>query len=113
MLNLDMRFNHGILIVELDGELIIETSLKIKQHLTNLIKDNGIKYVVLDLNNVLNIDKSGIKSIIDNYYAVKNNHGKLVLYGLNNLLCNSYKLSIDDSLYQINDLKQAFELLEV
>ena len=62
MLLIDMKFVHGILMVDLDGELTINNKSKVERHLTDLIKENGIKYVLLNLNNVLEIDKPGIKS---------------------------------------------------
>ena len=112
MLSIDMKFIHGILMVDLDGELVEKNKQKIERHLTNLIKDNGIKYVLLNLNNVLDIDKSGILSIVENYKAIKENNGKLVLCGINKLLENMNRIKLDDYVYEINDIEEAYNLVE-
>ncbi len=112
MLLIDMKFVHGILMVNLDGELTINNKNKIENHLTNLIRDNGIKYVLLNLNNVLEIDKFGIDMVIENYKVIKENNGKLVLCGIAKLLENMNKIKVNDYVYEINDIDEAYKLVE-
>lgn len=111
MLELDMRFEKGVLVVDLNGVLNYETSYKIKKHLTNLIKDNGIKYVLLNFDNIEFIDKAGIYSIIENYKEVAKNNGKMFLCGINRVLKHTDNLY--DNLYQITEEEGAFSLLGV
>jgi len=112
MLLIDMKFVHGILMVDLDGKLTIDNKNKIDRNLTDLIKDNGIKYVLLNLNNVLEVDKYGIEAIIENYKAIKENNGKLVLCGISKLLENINKIKVNDYVYEINDINEAYKVME-
>ena len=111
MLNIDMRFEKGILIVDLDGELTEKNSIKIKKHLTELIKDNGVRYVMINFDNISKIDNYGIASIIENYKAINKNRGKLILCGITHVLRNN--TNVYENIYQINEESEAFDLVEV
>ncbi|HPE15088.1 MAG TPA: STAS domain-containing protein [Bacilli bacterium] len=111
MLNIDMRFEKGILIVDLDGELTEKNSIKIKKHLTNLIKDNGVKYVLINFDNISKIDSYGISSIIENYKVISDNRGKLILCGIMHILRNN--ANVYENIYQINEESEVFDLVEV
>ena len=66
MLDIDMRFKQGILFIRLSGILNGDTCMKLEESISTLIEDNGIKYVLFNLNNLDYIDKYGIKLIIKN-----------------------------------------------
>lgn len=112
MLSINMKFIHGILVVDLDGELTSKTRERINKNLIDIIKDNGIKYVVLNLDNILNIDKYGIEAIIDSYNEIKENNGKLVLCGISRLLENTNKIKLNEYVYEINDVEDAYKVME-
>ena len=51
MLDIDMRFKQGILFIRLNGILNGDTCMKLEESISTLIEDNGIKYVLFNLNN--------------------------------------------------------------
>ena len=53
MLDIDMRFKQGILFIRLNGILNGDTCMKLEESISTLIEDNGIKYVLFNLNNSL------------------------------------------------------------
>ena len=103
MLDIDMRFKQGILFIRLSGILNGDTCMKLEESISTLIEDNGIKYVLFNLNNLDYIDKYGINII--------NNNGKLIICGIEKLF--SYTNSITDNLYQIKDENKVFELINI
>lgn len=110
MLEISMEFRKGILFVRLYGILNGDTCYKLKENLTDLIKDNGIKYVLINLSNIHYVDKYGIYSILDNYKNIVHNQGKLMICGINNLFKNNIIL---DDLYQLSDELKAFNMVNV
>ena len=52
MLDIDMRFKQGILFIRLSGILNGDTCMKLEESISTLIEDNGIKYVLFNLNNL-------------------------------------------------------------
>lgn len=111
MLDVYMKFKKGILFVRPVGVLNGDTSLKLDEDLTNVINNNGIKYVVVNLSSLEYIDYYGIKVIINNYINIKNNNGRFMICGLDNLL--SYSGLIMNNLYKLNNEKDAFEVINI
>ena len=70
MLDIDMRFKQGILFIRLNGILNGDTCMKLEESISTLIEDNGIKYVLFNLNNLDYIDKYGINLILKNYINI-------------------------------------------
>ncbi len=111
MLDIDMEFKKGILFVRLKGVLNGDTCTILEDHLTSLITNNGIKYVLLNLNNLTYVDKYGINIILKNYINISCNNGKLIIVGINKLF--DYNVNVIDNLYQINDETTAFNLVNI
>ena len=108
MLDIDMRFKKGILIVRLKGILNKYTSKKLKNDL-EIIKINGIKYVLLNLKGLSKIDKQGLETINDSYKDITNNKGKLILCGINKMLDNT----ITDNLYGVSEEVLAYDIVNI
>lgn len=85
MLNIDLEFRKGILFIRLDGKLVKNTASKFNEEVNNMIKLNGIRNVVINLSNLEEIDLKGINLIYYNYEICRDNKGRLVICGLNNL----------------------------
>ena len=49
---------------------------------------------------------------IRNYKVIKENNGKLVLCGIAKLLENMNKIKVNDYVYEINDIDEAYKLVE-
>jgi len=111
MLDIDMKFIRGILFVRLKGILNGDTAIKLDEELSEIVKVNGIKFLLINLDDLGYIDKYGIDIITKNYKYILNNDGKLMICGLSNNL--DYKINKRKNLYQINDENVAFGLVEI
>ena len=111
MLDIDMEFKQGILIVRLKGILNGDTSHRFKEDLELTIKDNGIKYVLINLKKLDFIDKYGLEVIKNSYNEIVKNKGKLIICGINKLF--DYNTNITDNLYQINEELTAYEIINI
>lgn len=111
MLDIDMEFKQGILIVRLLGILNGDTVNLLKSDLEMVIKDNGIKYVLLNLKKLSYIDEYGLQAIKKTYDEIASNNGKLILCGINKLF--SYNNEITENLYQVSEEVSAYEIVNI
>ena len=111
MLGIDMEFRKGILFVRLKGILNGDTAMELDDNLTSIISDNGIKYLLVNLNGLKYIDKYGLDIIFKNYQIINSNNGKFIICGTDKLF--SYNGNVIDNLYQVNDEMKAFEVINI
>ena len=111
MLDIDMEFKHGILIVRLKGILNGDTTFLLKQDLDTVIKNNGIKYVLLNLKQLSYIDHYGLEAIESSYKQIVNNNGKLILCGIDKIFKSNQVLT--DNLYQVSEEVTAYEMINI
>lgn len=83
MLEINLEFVRGMLFVRLDGVLDCNTYTKLSNCLDTMIHEKGLKYFVVNLENLEYIDERGIQAIIDRYFDVTLHDGKLVICGYN------------------------------
>lgn len=110
-MDIDMLFEKGIFIVRLKGVLTKDNCNEIDIELSNLIRNNGIKYLLINLNDLTYIDESGVKIILDNYKYILENKGKMIVCGINKLF--DYNACIAENFYQVNDELAAFNLVNL
>lgn len=115
MLKINWEFHKGILFVRLKGVLNKETIHILKEQVTNLIKANGIRNIVFNINDLKSIDCYGINALLYNYELCRDNHGKSLLCGMNNTLVrhrieNSRLLKY---MYETSDELSAINLIEL
>ncbi len=79
MLKINMEYRRGILFIRLNGNLSINTVSKFEEYTIPIIKNYGIRYVVYNLNNIVNLDESGITSINNAVRLIKKNRGKALI----------------------------------
>jgi anti-anti-sigma factor len=82
MLDIDIEFRKGILFVRLGGRLDENSSLKLNKELIPIIKDNGIRYVVFNMEHLEYIDLEGIETLKYNYKVILENKGQTLVCGL-------------------------------
>lgn len=87
------EFRKGILFVRLTGVMTKNTYQKYNDEVIKIIKENGIKNVVINLNKIYNIDLKGINLLFYTYEIIKNNKGHLILANINDLI----KIQIEKS----------------
>lgn len=111
MLDIDMEFKQGILLVRLKGILNGDTVGLLKKDLEMVIQTNGIRFVLLNLKNLSFVDKYGLEAIKESYQQISENNGKLILCGINKLFDQNHFLT--DNLYQVNEEITAYEIINI
>lgn len=111
MLGIDMEFKKGILIVRLKGKLNRNTFVNVDDDLSDLIINNGIRYLLLNVSELDYIDEYGFNVIKHNYLNVLSNNGKMILCGMNKVL--NYMIKYNDTFYQIKDEEGAYQLIQI
>lgn len=81
MLDVSLEFRKGILFIRLFGELNDENINTFKNKVKDVIMLAGIKYVVLNINNLNSISKEGIKQIKELRKIIKKLDGDFFLFG--------------------------------
>lgn len=111
MLDIDMEFKQGILLVRLKGILNGDTVGLLKKDLEMVIKNNGIRYVLLNLKKLSYVDIYGLEAIKQSYKKIVDNEGKLIICGINKLFDQNNFLT--DNLYQVNEEVTAYEIINI
>lgn len=111
MLDISMKFKKGILIVKLKGILDYTTVQLLEKEVNLVIKNNGIKYVLLNLKELSYIDATGFKAIDDAYRQIIKNDGKLILCGTDKLFKD--KQIITNYLYQVSEEDLVYGMINI
>ena len=107
MLGIDMEFKKGILFVRLSGILNGDTASLLDKEMTSLIETNGIRYVVLNSNNLRAIDVDSINDIIEYNKKILKDQRRLLICDAN----NSRKRIFSNNIQKINCEIDAFSLI--
>ena len=83
MLTVITEFRCGIFFVRLKGKLNIKTRDVLKNKVTNLVKEYGIKNLVINVSELTDIDLNGISEVFNNYLFVRKYAGTGFICGLN------------------------------
>ena len=116
MLDINLEFVYGMLFIRLEGELNQNTYMKLNECLENMIYNNGLKCFVLNMENLTNIDDRGLKEIINRYFDIKLNDGKLVICGYSSKIKNKHNIELENVFNQIehvNNELSAYKLLSL
>jgi anti-sigma B factor antagonist len=77
-MEINLRTNEGIAILDLKGNLIIGSEEKLGETVAQVV-ENGRKQVLLNMTDVPFVDSSGIGALIKSFSRVKGEGGKLKL----------------------------------
>lgn len=96
-------------LVKIEGEIVsLSTSIKIREVLTGLIKDEKFYQIILDLSDLKFIDSSFIGVIVEAYKSLIMINGKMNLVVKANPVYERFAVSQLDKLLRIyNDLEEA------
>ena len=103
MLNINMEFNSGILFVRLKGALNKLTCDKLIDILIPVIRNNGIKNLVYNLDLLKSLDDVGFKSLLLGYDEILNNNGNVLV--VNNRFNLQYFKEVNNELSALKVLK--------
>lgn len=110
-----MEFRKGILFIRLNGILTKNTVAKLETEVTQLVKENGIRNIVFNIEELEEIDTKGFQALLYNYELCKKNHGQ-------SLLCGAYqdkvkqkmkKVSIPKDMGEIHSELAAFQIINL
>lgn len=105
MLKINMEYRKGILFVRLKGNLNANTAQRFTDYTVPIIKDYGIKYMVYNLEELMEIDNMGEDALLEGGKWVKTNKGKVLL--VNNKINTQLKFD------KISNELVALELLKI
>jgi len=116
MIQIDMEFVRGMLFVRLEGILSKRTSRKLNEVMDKMINEQGIRYFVINLENLVSIDEAGIKIIMDHYFDTIMHDGKLVVCGYDQILRRKVSNEVDLAFQNIessNNELGAYKLIHI
>lgn len=79
-----LEYRKGILFIRLIGSLTKDTSKDLELKINEIIKENQIRNIVLNINQLNNIDMKGINILYYIYELSKKNQGRTLICGVNN-----------------------------
>ncbi|WP_417798668.1 STAS domain-containing protein [Terasakiella pusilla] len=100
-MNLSTREENGIVIFELDGEIDLETSPKLRQALLQQV--NAGKSVCVGMQDVAYIDSSGIASLVEAYQTARRNSSGFGLACISDSAIRVLQLARLDKVFTIHD----------
>ena len=102
-----------MLFVRLEGELTKKTVFLLKENVIANIKKAGIRYVVVNLKKLTQIDFKGMNCLLYMYELCRDNQGKILICGLEKVEIYEklQKNKLFNYLIQINNEINAFDLV--
>lgn len=101
MLKINMEYRKGILFVRLKGELNKYTYEGLDRFLAPIIENQGIKYLVVNVNYLNVLDKYGVKALEKKVQDTANNGGLTLICNNKFNINNSFRI-IDSELAALN-----------
>ena len=85
-IDINFEFRKGVLFIRLRGVLNKNTIDYYQKNIIEMIKNNGIKNVVLNLKKVYKIDLKGMNLLFYTYEIIRQNKGTLMFTNINELI---------------------------
>lgn len=100
-MEITFREETGIYIVDVTGEFDLANAPKARALFDQLIKKQA-KQIVINFNEVIYIDSSGLATVIDVFQKSRKYQGKLALCGLAPTVKNVFEIARLDSVFSIH-----------
>ncbi|MBR1377260.1 MAG: STAS domain-containing protein [Bacilli bacterium] len=113
MLLIDKEFHKGILFVRLKGSLTKDMIATLNKEVTKMVADMEIRNVVFNINDITEIDITGVNAILYNYNLCRDNNGISMLCGGNTKIKDYINHSSISSMFQIKDEMSAMKMIEI
>ena len=111
LLDINMEIRRGILFIRLIGKLNKETAKCFQKEVSNLIEEKGLKYLVMNLSNIEDIDETGIDLILKEYRYIAKINGKVVVCGIDQN--KKIEKKIFNDFYKSDNELQAFSIINI
>ena len=110
----NIEFRKGILFIRLNGALIRRNINKFESEILPVILKQGLKYVVINLENLEYLDKYGIESLSNLYEIIRRNNGRTSFCNMSEEIKNMIKnTNIYDKFFNTNNELTALELFKL
>ncbi len=114
MLDISLEFVRGMLFVRLEGVLNQNTYTKLSDCLDEMIHEKGLKYFVINLESLDSMDENGLQTIIDRYFDITLQDGKLVICGYHHQFSKNIELGhVFDKIERTNNELGALRLINL
>ncbi|MDQ0219057.1 anti-sigma F factor antagonist [Peribacillus cavernae] len=90
---IDMEARNAVLCIRLKGELDHHASEELKNRASAAIENDGIKHIVLNLEELSFMDSSGLGVILGRYKQIKHNHGEMVVCAISPSVKRLFEMS--------------------
>jgi stage II sporulation protein AA (anti-sigma F factor antagonist) len=78
-LTIDLEVKYDVLLIRLAGELDHHTAEELRTKVTDLLKKEQIRHIVLNLEHLTFMDSSGLGVILGRYKQIKNIGGEMIV----------------------------------
>ncbi|MCU9613764.1 anti-sigma F factor antagonist [Caldibacillus lycopersici] len=78
-LNINLEMKQNVLCVRLSGELDHHTADQVRDQVSTTIEKHDIRYLVMNLENLMFMDSSGLGVILGRYKQIKQRNGEMVV----------------------------------
>lgn len=112
-MKINFEFRKGLLFIRLKGILNKETSGNLYKQLDNFIKEKGVKYFVINLEELDYIDKDGLDMMRRQYEDVIMHNGKLVICGYQNKYIQTIVEEEMEGVYKTQNELAAFHMIQI
>ena len=90
---MEIEARSSVLLIRLKGELDHHTAEQLRLQAEDAIEKNGIKHVVLNLEELHFMDSSGLGVILGRYKKVKKNNGEMVVCAISPAVKRLFEMS--------------------
>lgn len=112
-MKLNIEFRKGLLFIRLEGILSKDTSSILSECIHYFIKEGGVKYFVINLKDLDDIDEEGLNLLKEKNKDIILHNGNLIICISNNIAVEKIVKENLKEVYQMRDELKAFELMKV
>lgn len=113
-MKIQMEYRKGILFVRIKGYLTRKYIDKFENEILPVVLKHGMKYIVINLEKLKEIDNYGVKALNNLYDIVKRNKGRTSLCNINESIIKQIKESdLSNKYFKTNNELTALELFKL
>lgn len=110
---INLKIEGDVGVVKPEDEIVFENSNPLKEETKRKLRNQEIEKLVIDLENVLYLDSSGVGYVISIFKYMRENNGKLVIADLNDKVKRVAELTRLDEIIEVyDDLDSALKALD-
>ena len=112
-MEITVNIRKNVLLVSLSGELDHHTAKEVKSLIEEVVKNRGVKNLVLDFSNLTFMDSSGIGVVVGRYKLITSLGGRIAIAGAKNNVSRLLYMSGINKIIELFDCAEdAFSSLQ-